>query len=175
MKRISLYNHIFWKKIAGTSFTNTNRTIYRPYYNGVKEELSDIKLFLRKYKGGSVDLEKRDNGICHVILNHPEKGNALSGKNSQLFFTGKYKVAAVSRGMQHNTTKTTLYLTFSKLDLVSFVLLHTCREYDGRPAGYRGGAGELGCRSWSDITRCGKQIKHILLWRRPEDSPGNIR
>ena len=96
MKRISLYNHIFWKRIAGTSFTNTNRTIYRPYYNGVKEELSDIKLFLRKYKGGSVDLEKRDNGICHVILNHPEKGNALSGKNSQLFFTGKYKVAAVS-------------------------------------------------------------------------------
>ena len=80
MKRIYLFNQIFWNRIAGTGFPSKTTTIYRPYYNGVKEELSDIKPFLKKYKGGSVDLEKKDNGICHVILNHPERRNALSGK-----------------------------------------------------------------------------------------------
>ena len=66
--------------MTGTSILNASTTICRPYYNGVREELSDIKPFLQKYKGGSVDLEKKDNGICHVILNHPERRNALSGK-----------------------------------------------------------------------------------------------
>ena len=86
MRRISLFSQIFWKGIARTSFPNTNTTICRPYYNGVKEELSDIKRDLQKYKGGSVDLEKKDNGICHVILNHPERRNALSGKIIYLLF-----------------------------------------------------------------------------------------
>ena len=30
-------------------------------------------------KGGTVDLMKNDNGIAHVVLNHPERRNALSG------------------------------------------------------------------------------------------------
>ena len=79
MKWISLFDQFYWKGIARTNFPN--KTIFcRPYYAGVKEELSDIKPFLKKYTGGSVDLEKKENGICHVILNQPERGNALSGK-----------------------------------------------------------------------------------------------
>ena len=93
MKRISLFSPIFWKGIARTSFHNKTTTICRPYYNGVKEELSDIKSDLQKYKGGSVDLEKKDNGICHVILNHPERRNALSGKIHS-FLLSKYFIDA---------------------------------------------------------------------------------
>ena len=86
MKKIYLFNQTFWKRVTRTSFPNTSTTICRPYYNGAREELSDIKPLLQKYKGGSVDLEKKENGICHVILNHPERRNALSGKIIYILF-----------------------------------------------------------------------------------------
>ena len=39
----------------------------------------EFKKFLKEYRGGSVDLVKKDNGIAHIVLNHPERRNALSG------------------------------------------------------------------------------------------------
>ena len=56
--------------------------LFRPcsYHTGPTEPLSQTKEFLRNYKGGSVDLEKKENGIADIVLNHPERRNALSGK-----------------------------------------------------------------------------------------------
>ena len=34
---------------------------------------------MKKYEGGSVDLVKSDCGVAHVILNNPERRNAMSG------------------------------------------------------------------------------------------------
>ena len=79
-----MFSQICWRGIARTSIPNSTQC--RPYYRGVREEISDIKPHLQKYKGGSVDLEKKENGICHVILNHPERRNALSGKIIYILF-----------------------------------------------------------------------------------------
>ena len=82
----------------------------------------------------------------------------------------------------HHQLKTSQHLPLYFLNQNIFIgIFHyktgpcTCREYDGWSVGYRGRVGELGCWSWFDITRCGQQIKYILLWRRPEHCPGNIR
>eukprot|EP00092_Neocalanus_flemingeri_P027629 GFUD01029982.1.p1 GENE.GFUD01029982.1~~GFUD01029982.1.p1 ORF type:complete len:293 (+),score=84.77 GFUD01029982.1:119-997(+) len=48
-------------------------------HTGPKQSIEDIKLFLKDYQAGSVDLIKQANGIAHLILNHPERRNALSG------------------------------------------------------------------------------------------------
>jgi len=48
-------------------------------HSGQRRSLDSIKLFLSGYKGGSVDLVKQENGIAHLVLNHPERRNALSG------------------------------------------------------------------------------------------------
>ena len=50
------------------------------YYNGETQPLSETKTFLRDFKGGTIDLEKKETGIAHIVLNHPERMNALSGK-----------------------------------------------------------------------------------------------
>ena len=34
---------------------------------------------MKKYEGGSVDLIKSECGVAHVILNNPERRNAMSG------------------------------------------------------------------------------------------------
>jgi len=44
-----------------------------------RKSQDEIKMFLKDYHGGSVDLVKKDNGIAHLVLNHPERRNALSG------------------------------------------------------------------------------------------------
>ena len=46
---------------------------------GRKESIEITKTILRKYEGGSVDLVKSDDGMAHVILNNPERRNAMSG------------------------------------------------------------------------------------------------
>lgn len=51
-------------------------------YKGDAPDISDIREYLSKYKGGSVDLEVRDDGIAMVTLNNPAKRNAMSGKYS---------------------------------------------------------------------------------------------
>ena len=44
------------------------------------QEHDAVRKDLLQYKGGSVDLRMdEDTGIADVILNHPEKKNALSG------------------------------------------------------------------------------------------------
>jgi len=48
-------------------------------HTGEKSSIDSIKTFLNDYKGGSIDLIKQDNGIAHLVLNHPERRNALSG------------------------------------------------------------------------------------------------
>ena len=46
---------------------------------GKREPTDLIKTLVRKYEGGSVDLVKSKSGIAHVILNNPERRNAISG------------------------------------------------------------------------------------------------
>ena len=38
-----------------------------------------IKTLVKKYEGGSVDLIKSEFGVAHVVLNNPERRNAMSG------------------------------------------------------------------------------------------------
>ena len=52
--------------------------VSRCYHNGPKSSLSDCKVFLNQFQGGSVDLIKKGN-IAHLVLNHPERRNAMSG------------------------------------------------------------------------------------------------
>ena len=167
MKRAYLFNQIFWKRIAGTGFPSMTTTIYRQYYNGVKEEISDIKPFLKKYKGGSVDLEKKDNGICHVILNHPERRNALSGK---IITFGQFNLPTLNSrhfpfliNLSSLTHKIRTQSSLIKIFIGNFhlktgpcqlSLLFPFRKHDGRSAGHRGRVGELGGWSRFDIARC---------------------
>ena len=51
----------------------------RQLYTGSKESIDSIKQFLKPYKSGTVDLEKKENGIAHIVLNNPERRNAFSG------------------------------------------------------------------------------------------------
>ncbi|XP_041044524.1 ethylmalonyl-CoA decarboxylase isoform X1 [Carcharodon carcharias] len=39
----------------------------------------DIKQKLQQFSGGSIDLQKDQNGIATLIINHPERKNAFSG------------------------------------------------------------------------------------------------
>ena len=72
--------NIFREKSAWNTIARP--VLLRPcsYHTGPTEPLSQTKEFLRDYKGGSVDLEKKENGIADIVLNHPERRNALSGK-----------------------------------------------------------------------------------------------
>lgn len=46
----------------------------------VMRSMSSARDVLSQWKGGSVDLEKdEDTGIASIILNNPDKKNALSG------------------------------------------------------------------------------------------------
>ena len=51
------------------------------YYEGQDVDLADVKVWLSRYDGGEV-LFKRDesSGIAEIILDHPERRNAMSGK-----------------------------------------------------------------------------------------------
>jgi len=51
----------------------------RRYSQSSNSHIGDLKLEFSRYKGGSIDLEKRSDGIGHIIINHPEKKNAISG------------------------------------------------------------------------------------------------
>jgi len=48
-------------------------------YTGNTTSIEDTKVALSKFKGGSVDLVKKENGIAHLVLNNPGRRNALSG------------------------------------------------------------------------------------------------
>ena len=50
----------------------------RCYHKGPKSSLSDCKNFLNQFQGGSVDLIKNGT-VAHLVLNHPERRNAMSG------------------------------------------------------------------------------------------------
>ena len=52
----------------------------RSIYTGNRATFSETKEFLQKFKSGSVDLVKNDNGIAQIILNNPDRRNALSGQ-----------------------------------------------------------------------------------------------
>ena len=41
--------------------------------------LDDIKKIFKHYGGGSIDLTMSDDGIGILVLNNPEKRNAMSG------------------------------------------------------------------------------------------------
>ena len=55
-----------------------SRALSRCYHEGPKSSLSDCKNFLNQFEGGSVDLIK-SGSVAHLILNHPERRNAMSG------------------------------------------------------------------------------------------------
>ena len=55
-----------------------SRTLSRCYHKGPKSSLSDCKNFLNQFPGGSVDLIK-SGSVAHLVLNHPERRNAMSG------------------------------------------------------------------------------------------------
>ena len=81
-KRKQIMN--FLHKISLARFSS-NLSVYsvisRSFHSGfTRETLSETKLFLGQYTGGSIDLEKKESGIAHVVLNHPERRNALSGE-----------------------------------------------------------------------------------------------
>lgn len=51
------------------------------YYEGEEVDLADIKVWLSGFKGGRVLLMKDEScGIAEIILDHPNKRNAMSGK-----------------------------------------------------------------------------------------------
>ena len=45
----------------------------RLLYTGARSNEHQLKSFLAQFQGGSVDLVKKDNGIAHIVLNHPER------------------------------------------------------------------------------------------------------
>lgn len=45
--------------------------------------LLEIRNYLKKFSGGSVDLIKRQDGLAVVLLNQENKKNAMSGKLRQ--------------------------------------------------------------------------------------------
>ena len=53
---------------------------YRNLYTGANTPKSEIKTFLNQYKSGSVRLLKQENGVAHIILDNPDRRNAISGK-----------------------------------------------------------------------------------------------
>ena len=67
----------YLRLIKTPSFLINNRSAQ--IHTGEKSSIDGIKTFLSDYKGGSVDLIKQENGIAHLVLNHPERRNALSG------------------------------------------------------------------------------------------------
>ena len=54
------------------------RATSRCYHGGPKSSLADCKNFLNQFQGGSVDLIKSGT-VAHLVLNHPERRNAMSG------------------------------------------------------------------------------------------------
>lgn len=55
------------------------RLFRRGLYSGKRESTDLIKTLVKKYEGGSVDLVKSECGVAHVVLNNPERRNAMSG------------------------------------------------------------------------------------------------
>ena len=68
-----------FKKASVTFVSRLSNSGFAHIHSGERRSLDSIKLFLSGYKGGSVDLVKQENGIAHLVLNHPERRNALSG------------------------------------------------------------------------------------------------
>ena len=54
-------------------------TIHLSFFIGKRESTDLIKTLVKKYEGGSVDLVKSKCGVAHVVLNNPERRNAMSG------------------------------------------------------------------------------------------------
>lgn len=57
----------------------SQRLFRRGLYSGKRESTDLIKTLVKKYEGGSVDLIKSEFGVAHVVLNNPERRNAMSG------------------------------------------------------------------------------------------------
>lgn len=50
------------------------------YYAGEEANINDTKKWLASFEGGSVTCLKDENrGIAEIILDHPNKRNAMSG------------------------------------------------------------------------------------------------
>lgn len=64
---------------TGLSLYNTS--------HGFHEE--EVKKKLQQFPGGSIDLQKEDNGIGILTLNNPSKRNAFSGIESFLWLVKK--------------------------------------------------------------------------------------
>ena len=62
-----------------------SRALSRCYHEGPKSSLSDCKNFLNQFEGGSVDLIK-SGSVAHLVLNHPERRNAMSGAGMSVFY-----------------------------------------------------------------------------------------
>ena len=52
---------------------------FQTLYTGAMAPKSEIKNFLMQYKSGSVRLQKQENGVAHIILDNPDRRNAISG------------------------------------------------------------------------------------------------
>jgi len=71
----------------------------RSIYTGNRAKFSETKEFLQKFKSGSVDLVKKDNGIAQIILNNPDRRNALSGSMMVEFMEKVEELEAWSEGV----------------------------------------------------------------------------
>lgn len=62
---------------ARTKLLQTGVSLYNTSHGFHEEE---VKKILEQFPGGSVDLQKNQNGIGILTLNNPNKMNAFSGK-----------------------------------------------------------------------------------------------
>ena len=49
------------------------------FHNEIERPGEKLKDEMRSYPGGSISLEKKDNGIGHIVIDNLEKRNAISG------------------------------------------------------------------------------------------------
>jgi len=67
-------NWIFNKKYAKILLPS-----HRTYAQSTPDQIAILKSEFSQYQGGSITLEKSSNGVAHMVINHPEKKNAISG------------------------------------------------------------------------------------------------
>ena len=50
-----------------------------PYHTGASSSLAECQQLLSQYQGGRVELTMLESGLAHLVLDHPERRNAMSG------------------------------------------------------------------------------------------------
>lgn len=58
----------------------TKKTVMSKLHTSTEKPMEEIRKFLLKFSGGSIDLIKRPDGIAVITLNQSQKKNAMTGK-----------------------------------------------------------------------------------------------